>query len=81
MAFQFHREDLKQGMFLAFRRPRSPYLSARLRLGGLDPKARYEIKFEDSGDVETVTGSALGNGIEVTIDTAPGSQLITYAQI
>ena len=81
MAFQFHREDLKQGMVLAFRRPQSPYLSARLSLRGLDPKARYELKSEDSRDVETVTGSALSDGIEVTINKAPGSLLITYAKI
>lgn len=81
MAFQFHREDLRQGIVLAFRRPRSPYLSARLRLEGLDPKSLYKLKFEDTGDAETVTGSALGDGYEVTIDNAPGSQLIIYEQI
>ncbi|MDE0297297.1 MAG: alpha-galactosidase [Candidatus Poribacteria bacterium] len=81
VAFQFHREDLRQGIVLAFRRPRSPYLSARLRLEGLDPKSVYKLKFEDSGDEEAVSGSALGDGYEVTIDKAPGSQLITYEQI
>ena len=81
IAFQFHREDLKQGIVLAFRRPQSPYLSARLKLEGLDPKSLYKLKFEDTGDVETVTGSALGDGFEVTIDKAPGSQLIAYEQI
>ena len=81
MAFQFHREDLKQGIVLAFRRPNSPYISARLNLQGLDPEARYEVKFEDSGDEKTVTGSALCDGIEVSINEAPGSQLITYGQI
>ncbi len=81
MAFQFHREDLKQGIVLAFRRPNSPYISARLNLQGLDPDARYEVKFEDSGDEKTVTGKALCDGIEVSINEAPGSQLITYGQI
>ena len=81
MAFQFHREDLRRGIVLAFRRPQSPYVSARLRLEGLDPKSLYKLKFEDSGDEETVTGSTLGDGYEVTIDNAPGSQLIIYEQI
>ena len=81
MAFQFHREDLKQGIILAFRRPCCPYLSARLRLSSLDPKSRYKLKFEDSGNVETVSGKALGDGIEVTIDDAPGSLLITYHEL
>lgn len=81
MAFQFHRVDLKQGIVLAFRRPHSPYLSARLHLKGLDPESKYELKSEDSGDVQTVTGKTLSDGIEVTINEAPGSSLITYQQV
>ena len=80
MAYQFHREDMNQGMFLAFRRPDSPYLSARLKLGGLHPEARYELTFEDTGIKQTLTGEILRAGIDVTIADAPGSSLITYRQ-
>ncbi len=78
MAYQFHREDLKQGMFLAFRRPNSSDLTARLKLRGLLPSARYELNFEDTGNKQTFTGEALAAGIDVTIEPAPGSLLVTY---
>ena len=80
MAYQFHREDMKQGMFLVFRRPESPYLSARLKLGGLSPSGNYELNFEDTGVKRTFTGDELSNGINVTISDAPGSLLVTYRQ-
>jgi len=80
MAYQFHREDMRQGMFLVFRRPESPYLSARLKLGGLSPSANYELTFNDTGAKQNFTGEELQNGIEVTIEDAPGSLLVTYRQ-
>jgi alpha-galactosidase len=80
IAYQFHREDMKQGMFLVFRRPQSPYLSARLKLGGIHPEANYELHFEDSGVKRILTGKELGAGIDVTIEEAPGSLLVTYRQ-
>ncbi|MBI1926999.1 alpha-galactosidase, partial [Candidatus Poribacteria bacterium] len=81
MAYQFHREDMKQGMFLVFRRPESPYLSARLKLGGLHPQARYELTFEDTGVKQTLTGEALCAGISVTIERAPSALLVTYREL
>ncbi|MBI4532104.1 MAG: alpha-galactosidase [Candidatus Latescibacteria bacterium] len=80
MAYQFHREDMRQGVVLAFRRPESPYLSARLKLCGLHPEAQYDLTFEDTGVRQTLTGEALCRGIIVTIEEAPGSVLITYRQ-
>ncbi|HUV52543.1 MAG TPA: alpha-galactosidase [Dehalococcoidia bacterium] len=78
MAYQFHREDLKQGMFLAFRRLNSSDLTARLKLRGLLPSARYELNFEDTGNKQTFAEEALAAGIDVTIEHAPGSLLVTY---
>ena len=80
MAYQFHREDLKQGMFLAFRRLNSSDLTACLKLRGLSPSARYEVNFEDTGNKQTFTGEALAAGIDVTIEHAPGSLLVTYRE-
>ena len=80
MAYQFHREDLGQGMFLAFRRPNSSDLTARLKLRGLLPSGRYELNFEDTGNKQTFTGEALAAGIDVTIEPAPGSLLVTYRE-
>jgi len=80
MAYQFHRDDLKQGMFLAFRHPNSSDLTARLKLRGLLPSGRYELSFEDTGNKQTFTGKELAAGIEVTIEPAPGSLLVTYRE-
>jgi hypothetical protein len=81
MAYQFHREDRREGMVLAFRRPHSPYVTARLALKGLSPAARYELAFEDSGGQRACGGSELADGLEVTIESVPGSVLITYRQL
>ncbi|MFQ6040226.1 MAG: alpha-galactosidase [Candidatus Poribacteria bacterium] len=80
MAYQFHRADLKQGMVLAFRRPKSPYLKAHLRLGGLSPNASYELHFEDTNTKRIFSGEELAAGLDVIIEDAPGSLLITYRQ-
>ncbi len=80
MAYQFHREDLKQGMVMAFRRQENADESMCLKLHGLDPSEKYEVTFEDSGVKKTLTGEALQEGIDVTISDKPGSVLITYCQ-
>jgi hypothetical protein len=67
-------------MFLAFRRPNSTDLTAHLKLRGLLPSARYELNFEDTGNKQTFTGEALAAGIDVTIEPAPGSLLVTYRE-
>jgi alpha-galactosidase len=76
MAYQYHREDLQAGMFLAFRRPENLSPSIRLKLGSLDPDARYALDL--GGETQTLTGAQLGGGIDVTIPAAPGSLLATY---
>jgi len=81
IGYQFHREDMKAGMFLVFRRSESPYLSARLKLGGILPSARYEFTYEDTGIKQVLTGETICAGIDVTIDDAPGSLLATYKQL
>lgn len=78
MAYQFHRDDLKQGMVIAFRRQENTDESMCLKLGGLDPVAKYEVTFEDSGNKQTLTGEILQAGIDVTISDKTGSELITY---
>jgi hypothetical protein len=67
-------------MILVFRRPESPCVKARLKLGGLKRETRYELNFEDTGVKRTFTGEELSSGLDVTIDDAPGSLLITYRQ-
>jgi len=80
MAYQYHREDLREGMVLAFRRSKSGAKQAKLNLGGLVPNATYEVRIEDTGKTFTTTGQKLAEGLDVTITDQPGSQLITYRQ-
>ena len=71
---------MRAGMVIAFRRPESPYISARFALGGLDPEKQYTLRYEDDGHVETVEGAALADGLDLTLDEPRSSVLITYSQ-
>lgn len=81
IAYQFHREDLRAGMVLAFRRHQCPTATMRLKLRGLSPTARYELHFEDRSVKQVFTGKEIADGLEVTIETAPGSLLVTYCEV
>ena len=81
MAYQCHREDLRQGAVIAFRRSQCIRQQARLKLWGLDARSRYEVRIEDTGKTLTTTGKKLAEGLDVTITDQPGSQLITYRQL
>ena len=73
-AYQFHKEDLGQGMVLAFHRPGCSLVGTNLKLWGVSPEANYEIHFEDSGQRQTLSG------IDIIIESQPGFALITYCQ-
>ena len=81
MAYQFHREEMKRGMVLVFRRVESKDSSIVLRFCGLHPDGQYEATVEDTDVKQTFTGEVLSKGINVTIEDAPGSSLITYCQV
>ena len=76
--YQFHRDDLGEGMALVFRRQKSPYVAAEIRLQGLSPDQIYELKFEDTGEIRRGTGMELSQPIRARIENAPGSWMITY---
>ncbi len=79
MAWQFDRPDLGEGMVQAFRRDKSPYESARLRLHGLDPHARYALTDLDTVGVTQMTGQELlANGLPIAIRDCPGAVVETY---
>lgn len=71
-AMQFHRADLGSGMVLVYRRPDSPYTTARFPLQGLagacglDDSHGGEIKLE-------------GNILEVRLDKAPAAAVAFYS--
>ena len=76
MAWQFDRPDLGEGVVQVFRRPNSIYEAARLRLGGLDPEAKYSL----SG--KTYTGRELmETGLLVALPNQPESAMIAYKKL
>ena len=77
-AMQFHRTDLDAGMVLFYRRPRSPYTSARFPLHGLSADTDYLI--DNDGDLlKTVKGSELmDKGLQVTAELPRTANIIFY---
>ena len=79
MAWQFDSPDKGGGMVQAFRRPESPFETARFKLRGLDAKASYTVKDADYA-VETTTSGAelMERGLSVTIKQCPGAAVVSY---
>jgi alpha-galactosidase len=81
VAWQFNRFETGEGMVQAFRRPKSPFESARLKLRGLDPEAQYTLRDLDQPQETRMTGRGLmENGLLVSIRERPGAVIITYRQ-
>jgi len=83
LAWQFDRPEAGRGLVQAFRRAESPYETARVRLRGLDPAARYlftDLDHPNAG--RTFTGRELiESGLEVAIPERPGSAVLTYEKL
>jgi alpha-galactosidase len=83
IAYQFHREDLKGGIALIFRRQNCPQGDLLIKFKGLNPSARYELLISDDKlekKRRVLTGKRLMEGITLTIEQAPGSLLIFYKE-
>ncbi len=80
-AMQFHRPDLDQGLVAVFRRPDSPYASAKFPLRGLRPEAAY--RFTSVLDEASFAGQGddLRRGLTVKLASAPDVALLIYSQI
>jgi alpha-galactosidase len=82
IAWQFDRPEQGDGAVQVFRRAKSIYESARLKLHGLDPAARYEVTDLDVGKPRTMMGKELQErGLAVEISQQPGSALIKYRKL
>jgi alpha-galactosidase len=82
LAYQFDRPEEGLGVVQAFRRPQSVYESARLKLRGLDPEARYTLRnFDVQGETEVAGRELLEPGLLVTIPAQPGAVIITYKRV
>jgi alpha-galactosidase len=79
IAWQFDRSDLGEGMVQAFRRAASFYESARFKLRGLDPDAKYEVNDLEHPAPATMTGRELmETGLLVALKDQPGAAVIVY---
>jgi alpha-galactosidase len=82
VAWQFNRPKEGQGMLQVFRRPDSPYESARFRLRALDPTALYSVINADSDQKREMKGKELEqDGLPISLGKCPGSALIVYERI
>ncbi len=81
MAWQFDQPEQGRGLLQAFRRATSVYESARFKLRGLEPDARYVLTNLNSGNAQTLTGRELSeHGFSVAIEAQPGDTVITYTK-
>jgi len=78
-AWQLDRPDLGKGFAVFFRRPKSPHPVFEVGLQGLDPQATYEVRNEDTGKSDRLTGAQLASWT-VTLEHAPDSVLMTYSK-
>jgi alpha-galactosidase len=79
MAWQFDAPEQGTGFVQAFRRPESPYETARFRLRGLDAEAAYLVRDVDAA-ADTVRGGAelMEQGLAVTLPERPAAALLLY---
>jgi len=81
MAYQMHREDLDAGIILMFRRDKSPYTKAALRLLGLKSDATYVMEDADTTDTWMATGESLMEiGLPASLPQPRSSRLIFYKE-
>jgi alpha-galactosidase len=79
IAWQFDRPEQSDGIVQVFRRANSAYESVRLKLRGLDPKAKYQITRLDWSEKLEMNGEELvQRGLPVAIDEQPGVAIIKY---
>jgi alpha-galactosidase len=74
-AMQFHRNDLKAGMVMVFRRPDSPFKTAVFRLHGLSDGCTYHL--ESSVDESLRLD---GDTLEVVLSEAPSVAVVFYGK-
>lgn len=84
IAWQFNRPEKRDGVILAFRRPKAPDNTAILKLRGLDSKATY--RFEVIDGAETLSGSWSGaelmqTGLPIKMDHPPAAAVVRYSAV
>lgn len=77
-AWQFHRPDLDEGMILALRRPKSPFVKIVVAPHAIDPDVDYEFHWVDQDEFQLGEGKAFASGIGIEITDKPGTMLVRY---
>ncbi|HEY5909936.1 MAG TPA: alpha-galactosidase, partial [Verrucomicrobiae bacterium] len=82
-AWQYDRPEQGEGLVQAFRREDSPYETARFKLRGLEPAARYVVTESDKPDApRQFTGRELmADGLPVTLTAQRSSGLLFYRRV
>lgn len=80
LAYQFHRNDVNRGFASIFKRKASEGDAFTLALRGLNPAARFSLRFEGSGIKTVHTGAELAQGIQVSLKATPAAELVIYEE-
>lgn len=78
MAWQFDRPETGEGMVQTFRRKEAKEASAKFKLQGLDPKAKYEVENLDGGKESRTGRQLMVEGLSLDSKEAPASFLFVY---
>jgi alpha-galactosidase len=83
MAWQFDQPEKRKGVVQAFRRDASIYETARVKLHGLEPRARYRVTDLDAtGPAKEYSGEELmSRGLALSIAEMPGATVLTYQAV
>ncbi|MBP5739177.1 MAG: alpha-galactosidase [Abditibacteriota bacterium] len=81
LAYRFDVPEKGKGIIMAFRRKECDYTAMNFKLTELEPDSVYEFKNADTGKKLRLTGrEAAEKGVDVEIDSKPGSALIIYTK-
>jgi alpha-galactosidase len=80
IGWQFHRDDVDEGMAVVFRRESATASTQTIAFDGVIDGHSYTLRTEGGTTVAgPVLGSVLLEGVQVSVPSAPGSILIHYA--
>lgn len=80
IAWQFHRDDLNEGVIQVFRRSQCAFVAAQFLLSGLDAETTYTFEWlNEGGKTIRMTGQeAMEKGLFVEMPEQPSSSIIVY---
>jgi len=82
IAWQFHQPEAGEGMIQAFRRPRSPEASMRLKLCGLDAGSVYAFRNLDlEGETRAAGRELMEKGLLVKLASRRQAALFAYKRV